>query len=248
MQVGKSNPHGRIVFAYLASVIVAANWPVDARAATLEIQASRQGSYVASGAVFSTENYQAGDPENPAEGLKRNYFVFDVSTISGSIASAELRLPNPGGGGVAGFNSVDPTETYEIHEVLTAPASLGVSSGVAIYQDLGDGATFGTYVASDSDDGTDISVALAAGALAAIEGASGDVAFGGLVTTLDGVNNTEYIFGSTSSSFQPVLVVQVEPAQVPALGATGLFVLAVSLCAMKLIWSGGGRRPTRSCS
>jgi hypothetical protein len=86
----------------------------------ITINASDSGNYSASG------NHALGDLEYVAgwdnEGL-HDYFVFDLSSLSGTIASATLHVYNPAVcepdcSYTGGYDSPDATETYNLHEVL----------------------------------------------------------------------------------------------------------------------------------
>ena len=72
----------------------------------------------------------------------RNWLGFDLSTIAGTIVSAELRV----------FSNVsnDGNQSIEWYEILTSYNNLGQVSGLAIYNDLGDGQLFSSGVANSN--------------------------------------------------------------------------------------------------
>src|SRR5258706_6434022 len=138
----------------------------------ITINASDSGNYSDSG------SHSLGDLEYVAgwdnEGL-HNYFVFDLSGLSGTIASATLHAYNPNVcepncSYTGGYDSGNASETYNLHEVLI-PAALVTNSllNPAIYTDLGDGTSFGSYNASLADNGAFIDIPLNAAGLASAQ-------------------------------------------------------------------------------
>ena len=132
------------------------------------------------------------------EGVEyRSFYVFDTSGINGTVVSAALQAYNPG---IAvdfgdGYISPDPTETFTLFDVTTPVAQLtaGGVGQTAIFDDLGAGPTYGSYVASPADNGQFVTVPLNAAGLALVQG-GGPVAFGGVLTTLGGAD-VELLFG-----------------------------------------------------
>src|SRR5262245_36955468 len=59
-------------------------------------------------------------------GEHRDYFVFPLAGVPGTITGATLRLSNPGVNinGFGGYGSPDPTETYVVYDVSTPVLSL----------------------------------------------------------------------------------------------------------------------------
>ena len=158
-----------------------------------------------------------------------NYFVFDLSGVSGTVVSATLRLENPSGG----YGSPDPAETYTIFDVTTPVATLSASgSGAAaidIYSDLGSGMILGSSVVSATSNGSIVQVTFSAAGLAYLQGASGRlVAIGGALTSLDtNLNTVEFLFGGTDASNVRQLDIQTTPVTQPVPEpATALMILS----------------------
>ncbi|MFM6283054.1 MAG: Calx-beta domain-containing protein, partial [Dolichospermum sp.] len=90
------------------------------------------------------------------------------------------------------------SETYELRDVTTAVPTLtaGGSGKTAIYADLGDGATYGSRTYTNADDNQFRTIDLNGAAISALTAKSGQAfALGGLLTTLDTIDNSEYVFG-----------------------------------------------------
>jgi hypothetical protein len=159
-------------------------------AGTITLDASDLGWYDNAGAHISTnKNYIAGDDGLGAE--YRDYFVFDLSGLSGSIISAQLSLYNPCATCLAhavnGYDSVNPSETYQVTNVTTPVAALEANSAggtTAIFADLGTNTVYGSQVVSVSDDGQQVVITLDASAIAALNAATGLFAFGGEIVGL----------------------------------------------------------------
>src|SRR3569832_1430654 len=105
--------------------------------------------------VEFNDNYSVGGAQSGY--TLNNYFLFDLSGVSGPITAAILRVYNPdtpvSPGFPFGYTSSDPTENYALFDVSTATADLvsgyGVGSlvGQAIFSDLGSGQIFGLFCA-----------------------------------------------------------------------------------------------------
>ena len=199
----------------------------------ITINASDSGNYSDSG------SHSLGDLEYVAgwdnEGL-HNYFVFDLSGLSGTIASATLHAYNPAVcepncSYTGGYDSGDATETYNLHEVLI-PAALVTNSllNPAIYTDLGDGASFGSHNASLADNGAFIDIPLNAAGIGAAQTwvGIGSFVLGGEVSTLASVPNTkEYVFGLTDPVGYPDYTRQLIITMVPEPGTGALVALGL---------------------
>jgi hypothetical protein len=178
--------------------------PAVASAIPITLDSFDEGWYTRSGVHDPMiDNYLVGDPtSNAAEPEFRNFFVFDLGSLSGTYSAAVLRVWNPGlpFGAVDGFGSPDPTETYVLHDVTTNLASLlDGTAGLAGFADLADGILLGSYAASLADNNTFVEIALNAAALAAINSnLSGMLAFGGSLSTLnDDTGDSERLFAGT---------------------------------------------------
>lgn len=118
-----------------------------------------------------------------------NFFVFDLSSVTGPITSAVLSLGNPQLGDPSspyqGFVSIKPL-TYTNFDVTTAISTLIAdnSGATGIYADLGSGVQYGSVVVTSASDGNQVNITLDAAALSAIAGAEGgSFAIGGTVTS-----------------------------------------------------------------
>jgi hypothetical protein len=150
---------------------------------------------------------------------RRNYFVFDLTGISSPITGAILQLYNPiappdSGNGYSG----DATETYELTSTTATPTAIQGAftfgaPGVAVYNSLGTGTSYGTITASAASNGQTLNLVFNSAGLGALNaGIGGLVAFGGRITTL-ATNNDEYLFdttdptnGNASSNTAPVVL------------------------------------------
>lgn len=143
---------------------------------------------------------------------RNNFFLFDVSSVAGSVTAATLRVLNPGSSSAGvpfGYTSSDPTETYVLFDVVTdfysAPTGgthlvggygAGSIEGQGIFNDLGSGTSYGSHVASLADNGKYVEISLNAAGLAALNSSTGIFAIGGAITTLDAAVNRESLFVS----------------------------------------------------
>lgn len=107
-----------------------------AQSATVSLTADSSGfvtsaggssNFDALGAPDALSNYSAGWEVHFGDGAlgsptvamqRKNYFVFDLSSVTGPITSATLSLFNP----IGGYESTDASETYEIG--ATAPGAV----------------------------------------------------------------------------------------------------------------------------
>ena len=168
---------------------------------------------VASGFYDQTGMHEAGNYAVgwyvPSDAELRDYFVFDLSTVSGTITSAFLRLSTAPPSYIR-YGSSDPSETYTLFDVSTAlPALTGGTGGVAAFGDLGGGTTYGSLVATSAI-GETVDVVLDTAGIAFLAGSSGQVAIGGAMTTLAKGAGDEFLFNSTSASLTRQLVITTE--------------------------------------
>jgi hypothetical protein len=173
-------------------------------AQTVVIPHTDHGWYSEAGLNDPTNlNYFVGDLSGscthcPAD--HRNFFVFDLASVNQPIASAKLALfvpsePPPG----PGYSSPDPSETYELHDIVTSIAALlDGTGGVAAHTDLGSGVVYGSRTMTAADMGSVVEITLNSAAIAALDAATGLIGIGGSLTTLDGLANDEFTFGGTS--------------------------------------------------
>jgi len=139
----------------------------------------------------------------------RNFFVFDLAFVPGTILTATLVAENPD----SGFESNQSSETWTIYEVSTPIDTLvNSTSSVAIYDDLGSGMVFGSTQITADDNGELVTVALNNDALSELNSAIGQkFAVGGAITTLEDNDQVEWAFANTNdASFVRRLVVTIE--------------------------------------
>lgn len=101
-----------------------------------------------------------------------DFFVFDLSAVSGTVTSATLEL----------FTAdISSNGVYKNFDVTTSIASLVAGTGgTAAFTDLNDGSAFGAIFVTTAQSNTVISITLNAAAIAAIQGSLGGMfAIGG---------------------------------------------------------------------
>ena len=203
----------------VVSVLVAG---VPASAATID--ATDTGWYNVSGThIAQIDNYIVGAGNGT---LYHNFFVFDLTSVTGLVVSASLELYNPDNilPALKGYISPDATESYTLYDVSTPIATVQASNvgaaGQAVYNDLGSGVDFGQMTVSAADNGSIVSIVLNAAGLDALNAAlGGQFALGGALTTLGGAD-TEYVFGFSVALGNPDvrrLVIETSAVPEPAL-------------------------------
>jgi len=156
--------------------------------------------------------------------IRKNYFVFDLSWVTGEVRSASLELD------AGTYESGDPTETYAIREITDQAGALGdadaLAAGVfptefdeptdplvgmadALYDripGLGPGSPFlASFVITSNANDTIIEIVLNAAGIAHLNSNLGSrVILGGFVSTVTGTNYPQQPFGLTGSDL-PVL-------------------------------------------
>lgn len=175
---------------------------------TVVLNAVASGFYSQSGS-HTSGNYASGwygNSSSPPNNELRDYFVFDLSKITGKIKSAVLRLSAAPGNGT-GYLSSDASETYTLFDVSAAPASVsGGTGGVAVFNDLGAGTSYGSLVATSAMPQI-VEIPLNPAGIALLSSNSGTVAIGGAVTTLVKGADHEFVFNATNSSLTRKLVI-----------------------------------------
>jgi PEP-CTERM motif len=183
-----------------------------ARAAIITLNAVDYGVYDESGQhVASHQGYAAG---YDGHFELRNFFVFDLASVSGTIVSASLRLNTF----YVNFYQ-QGTSTYTLFDVTTPIASLiaGGTGLVGTFNDLGSGTTYGnrSYTFGDEFQVRDIAL-LASGVNALQAAVGGQFALGGTLPPplFRGFGLHQNVFGGCCG-IGPQLVLDVEPVPVP---------------------------------
>jgi hypothetical protein len=172
---------------------------IPAPAAPITLEAVDSGAYFASGLHNpGIENYLTGVFQGQEH---RSFFVFDFSSVAGTIESATLRLFNPEVSEfLHGYVSPDPTETLNIHNVSTPAADIVVNTGgVASFDDLGSGTLYGSKIVSAADNGTVVEVVLNEAAIADLNTATGLFVLGGALGTIGA--GDQFVFGFSMADF-----------------------------------------------
>ena len=182
-----------------------------AAAVTILLSSADRGWYDQSGEHVSINvNYSVGDKSEADRDILRNFFVFDLSSVAGIVQSAVLRADNPSGG----YTGNQPSETWTLYDVTTNIGALtgGGKNLISIYNDLGQGTSFGSAAVSSADNGKVVSVSLNSAGVADINAATGSMwALGGAISSLDSVDNAEQIFAFTSTDDRVELLLEVIP-------------------------------------
>ncbi|MCX6879153.1 MAG: choice-of-anchor D domain-containing protein, partial [Verrucomicrobia bacterium] len=167
-------------------------------ASTYTLSATYRGWYNQVGAhTVGNLNYSTGFSTSSMEEF-RSFFIFALPTLAAgeTVVSAELRLANPSNG----FVSPDPTETLQIHQVVTPISSLSAGTGgLAAFADLADGPVLGgPKTVSAADNGTTVVVPMNGAFNAMASQMSGtSIALGGAIATLSLTRVDEHVFSWT---------------------------------------------------
>jgi dipeptidyl aminopeptidase/acylaminoacyl peptidase len=156
------------------------------------------------------DNYVVGfvpGSEPDQRGEYRNFFTFDLSSLTGRVISARLELTR------FGYGSADPSETLGLFDVSTGARTLNRNNGAsaAIFEDLGTGTSYGTFEVSGSAEPSDVlSLPLNAAALADINAAAGGFfSMGGRLLSAEAHQS---LFGDSNEGGVQRLVVETVPA------------------------------------
>ena len=164
---------------------------------TTVISAVDTGWYTNSGYHYpGNTNYIVGDLRGLFDGslreFYRDWFVFNLPTFSQPVTSAELKI------NTYEFLSNDASETYVLRDVTTPISTLtaGGNGLTSIYNDLGDGIIYGSRNFTSADNYQTVTIDFNSALVSALNAKSGQAfALGGSISTLDSINNTEYIYG-----------------------------------------------------
>jgi hypothetical protein len=111
----------------------------------------------------------------------RNFFVFDLENVTGTILAANLSIGNDSS---LGYISPNPSSFFDVFAVLTPIDELTASDTgrTDIFGDLADGVLYASKSVSAADNGTQVIINLNNDAIAALNDAIGSsFAFGGAV-------------------------------------------------------------------
>jgi hypothetical protein len=199
-------------YATIGTCVVTLILAATGRAATHTVPATLVGSVRDDGSHGGANfNYVAGDINGNT--ANRNYFLFDLAGLA--LAPDETI-----GGASVTLNTWqvitnDPAETVTFFDLSTPRATLaadtpeGSAVGLAIYADAGTGTVYGSQAYTPGDASGVKTIPLNAAAFAAIaaRAGAGDFGFGGAVTTLDGVDNLEFVYGASNATSPPTLTI-----------------------------------------
>ncbi len=170
-------------------------------------------------------NYLAGsDTTSCLEA--RNFFTFNLASVTGTILSGQLQVYNPGtsaGDPYNGFSSPNSSDTYQLFDVSTPIQTLVAGTGgAAAFADLGSGANYGSVSVSAADDGATVSVPLSPAAITALNSAlaSGTFVLGGADVTWVGSGCNDFIFGYTGGAGDPIPELVLQTVTSPVLSVT----------------------------
>ena len=128
----------------------------------------------------------------------RDFFVFNLGSVTPTILSARLNVTNPSDG----YSSPLSSDTFGLFDVSTSIASLEATGRGqrGIYNDLGSGNSYGSLTVNSADNGETVSTPLnATGVTALNAGRGGQFAIGGALTSLVG-GDTQYLFSDTGNA------------------------------------------------
>lgn len=131
---------------------------------------ANNGRSVASTVNASFANYAVGwDPVDfPYAILLRDFFVFNLTNVSGTITSATLDLYMPA---TSGYLSYKHSELYQLTSSTSSSSEVagvfpvGSSAGAKVFNSLGTGTVFASILVSAADQGTTIHIPLNAAGL-----------------------------------------------------------------------------------
>jgi hypothetical protein len=204
---------------------------VGANAGAITITATNTGAYSGPDALGRSggQNYISGWFAMTNPGFEyRDFFVFDLSGVTGVITGAQLHVLKP-------FSdpSPNPTDTFSLFDVSTDVSTLISSSGsISIFSDLGSGNVYGSTGYVPSSGNIIVSIDLDATAILAMNNAlGGTFALGGAVQNLVGGRSFQTIFGGSTGPNDVSLTITTaevpEPTSLSLLAAAAMALVAV---------------------
>ena len=177
-------------------------------------------------------SYAVGADRRPGfTGIMRGFFTFDLSSISGHVTSATLRIQK----GI--YGSTDPSETLGLFDVTTDAVTLNKNTGTSstIFNDLGGGNSYGVFEvpAYNNSFNEFLELTLNSQALSDINSSRGTFfSIGASLLTLNNTENMEFLFSGGPS----YVMLEVETSNVPDGGNNALFLALglVFLCAFPI--------------
>jgi len=216
-----------------------------ASASAVVIDASDRGNFRSDGRHSSVNQNTITGFLDPNQ--HRSFFLFDLSGLAGTVEDATLRLE------AEFFQSAKPSQMLDVFDVSASAAALGTdypapppnAAGQAIFDDLGTGSVYSSFVFEPSDVGSVLDIPLDAQAVSDIDDALGDMFAVGvrmrepLVGTIDIVR-----FGENTPGTHQLVLTLSEPPSDPAVPEP-LHGFALALLGILLHTSGRNGGPTR---
>jgi hypothetical protein len=213
------SPQPRVILASLALIVFGLVGAAPTRADTFTFNTSdspftpgidNQGWWSATLSKDHTnDNYFTG---TIGGNILRNFFTFDLSSLTGTVVSARLEVVR------YVYGSPDDSETLGLFDVATDAATLNNADGnsATIFNDLGTGVSYGTFVVDRyTPSSTETLIfSLNAAAIADINAASGFFSIGGSLQSIVGPNEG-IAGGSESTGIQRLIVETSDVAAVP---------------------------------
>jgi hypothetical protein len=186
--------------ALFSAALVGLTGVQSATASTLTFNAVDSGWYQSDGqngkgiVGLSNTNYFAGQFPTGTGFSYNNYFVFNISGITGTISSATLTLDDSGAGAVAG----GPLN-FSIGSVSDAASSVSSSTAsLTIFNDLAGGTLYGSQVGINA--AGNVVITLDAAALADLSTAGTGFVIGGYVSSPSPDGSNHYLFTNPNTS------------------------------------------------
>ena len=163
-----------------------------AYADTFDLTSIDRGIYNDLGDRETSSNYFVGTDTYQ---IYHDYFVFDLSGVTGVVTSATLSLFNPS----SFLGTADVFNVYDFNGNIS-DLSAG-TGGTTAYNDLGSGINLASKPVSSADNNTNLELSLNAGGLTLINSLlGGNIAFGGALAGALDPNVFQYIFGASSGN------------------------------------------------